>query len=227
MYKYVKRLGDFISSSVALVILSPLLVPIMIGLKLTGEGYIFYKQSRLGQDNKFFEIFKFATMLKDSPNMATGSITVRNDPRITPMGGFLRKTKINELPQIFNVFLGNMSIVGPRPLMQADFDAYPKHVQESVYDVKPGITGIGSLIFRDEEKYFDENLKVDPKTFYAEKIAPYKGELELWYAKNRSFWIDIKIIFLTFWAIVSPETETDKYFDGLPENKLEEIINGK
>jgi len=166
MYKIIKRLGDFISSGIALIILSPFLIPIMIGLKLTGEGYIFYFQKRLGFKNIYFDIYKFATMLKNSPNLGTGSITLKNDPRITPMGGFLRKTKINELPQLINVFIGNMSIVGPRPLMQSDFDAYPKHVQKKVYNVKPGITGIGSLIFRDEECYFNENWKENIKVFY-------------------------------------------------------------
>ena len=162
----------------------------MIGLKLTGEGYIFYRQKRIGYRNTYFEIWKFATMLLNSPNMGSGSITLRNDPRITPMGGFLRKTKINELPQLFNVLLGNMSLVGPRPLMQADFDAYSPEVQAKVYSVKPGITGIGSVVFRDEEKYFDENLKEDPKVFYERVIAPYKGALELWYAENQSLWVD-------------------------------------
>ena len=220
MYKIVKRFWDFISSFIALLILSPILIPIVIGLKLTGEGYIFYKQKRLGQSNEYFDIWKFATMLKDSPNLTTGSITVRNDPRITPMGGFLRKTKINELPQLINVLLGNMSVVGPRPLMQADFDAYPLNVQEKVYDVKPGITGIGSLIFRDEEKYFDEHLKEDPKVFYKRVIAPYKGELELWYAQNQSFMTDLKIILLTLFAIVSSEHDCSAYFENLPENTI-------
>lgn len=221
MYKYIKRFFDFTSSLIAIIILSPFLIPIMIGLKLTGEGHIFYYQKRLGYKNNYFNIFKFATMLKDSPNMGSGSITVRNDPRITPMGGFLRKTKINELPQLFNVLLGSMSVVGPRPLMQADFDAYPKHVQPKVYDVKPGITGIGSVVFRDEEKYFDENLKEDPKVFYERVIAPYKGELELWYANNQSFWVDLKIIFITFYSILAPESDiATKAFNNLPEKMI-------
>ena len=106
MYKFFKRLLDITVALIAIIILLPLLLAIMIGLKLTGEGYIFYKQKRIGRNNKYFEILKFATMLKDSPNMGSGSITLRNDPRVTPMGGFLRKTKINELPQIFNILLG-------------------------------------------------------------------------------------------------------------------------
>jgi len=218
VYKYIKRFFDFISSFIAVIILSPFLIPIMIGLKLTGEGHIFYYQKRLGFKNKYFNIYKFATMLLNSPNMGSGSITLRNDPRITPMGGFLRKTKINELPQLFNVLLGSMSIVGPRPLMQADFDAYPPEVQAKVYNVKPGVTGIGSVVFRDEEKYFDENLKEDPKVFYERVIAPYKGALELWYAENQSFWVDLKIIFITFFTIFFPESDmATTAFKNLPK----------
>lgn len=221
MYKYIKRFFDFLAALVTTLVLSPLLIPIMIGLKFTGEGYIFYTQKRLGYHNEYFNIWKFATMLLNSPNMGSGSITLRNDPRITPMGGFLRKTKINELPQVFNVLFGNMSIVGPRPLMQADFDAYPKHVQEKVYSVKPGITGIGSVVFRDEEKFFDENLKEDPQVFYKRVIAPYKGELELWYANNQSFWVDLKIILLTVWIILFPESDmTGKAFHDLPKKQF-------
>lgn len=217
MYPFFKRLSDFFSSLIAFLILSPILIPIIIGLKLTGEGYIFYKQKRIGLKNKYFNILKFATMLKDSPNMGTGSITLRNDPRITPMGGFLRKTKINELPQIFNVLIGDMSIVGPRPLVDRTFNAYPKNVRNIVYNSKPGITGIGSIVFRDEEKEISE-ATIPPHEYYAQYIAPYKGALELWYQKNKSFYTDFMLIFLTAWVIFFPESKlTYKVFDNLPE----------
>ena len=218
MYTIFKRASDIVSSLVALLLLSPLLIPIVIGLKLTGEGYIFYFQERVGLKNKHFDIYKFATMLKDSVNMKGGLITTKKDPRITPMGGFLRKSKINELPQLLNILFGHMSVVGPRPVMQKSFEQYPPHVQEVIYNVKPGLTGIGSLVFRDEEelitKVRDEGG--DTWAFYKEKIYPYKGQLEQWYQKNQSFWVDIKIIFLTAWAIVSPSIKTHKFFDGLP-----------
>ena len=113
MYKNIKRFFDFLFSFIVLILLSPLLIPISIGLKLTGEGHIFYLQKRVGFENNIFNIYKFATMLKDSPNMAGGIITTKKDPRITPMGGFLRKSKINELPQILNILKGDMSFVGP------------------------------------------------------------------------------------------------------------------
>lgn len=216
MYKLTKRLFDFVVSAAVFMILAPLLIPIMIGLKLTGEGYIFYKQKRIGLHREYFYILKFATMLKDSPNMGTGSITLRNDPRITPMGGFLRKTKINELPQIFNIIKGDISIVGPRPLVDKTFNAYPIDIQERVYNVKPGLTGIGSIVFRDEEALIS-SYDGDPHDFYKEKIAPYKGKLEMWYQSNASFMLDLKLIFLTAWVVLFSNSELPfKLLKGLP-----------
>jgi len=134
-----------------------------------------------------------------------------------PMGGFLRKTKINELPQIINILIGDMSIVGPRPLVDKTFDPYPEHVKAMIYNVKPGLTGIGSIIFRDEERLLSET-KLDPKEFYAKHISPYKGELELWYQKHLSFYTDFMLIFLTAWVIVAPESElVYRVFKDLPE----------
>ena len=155
-YSIAKRTIDVILASIALITLSPILIPIVIGLRLTGEGYIWYKQERIGFNCNSFNILKFATMLKDSPNMAGGILTTKKDPRITPMGGFLRKSKINELPQLINILKGDMSIVGPRPVMQKSFDAYPTEIQRTIYNVKPGLTGIGSIIFRDEESLITE-----------------------------------------------------------------------
>ena len=134
-----------------------------------------------------------------------------------PVGKYLRITKINELPQIINVLIGNMSIVGPRPLMDVDFQKFPVHVRNKIYDVKPGITGIGSIIFRDEEKWIS-NSETDPHEFDKRVIAPFKGELELWYQENQSFITDIKIMFCTVWAVLSPDTEMPyKIFKNLPE----------
>lgn len=220
MYILFKRTCDIVLSGILILFLSPLLIPIMIGLKLTGEGYIFYKQERVGFKNKHFYILKFATMLKDSPNMAGGVITTKKDPRITPMGGFLRKSKINELPQLFNIFLGHMSVVGPRPVMPISFNAYPEHVQKVIYNVKPGLTGIGSIIFRDEEELITQvkNNGGDTWDFYKNKIYPFKGKVEEWYQGKQSFWTDLKLIVLTAWVIVKPDSElTYKWFDDLPK----------
>lgn len=223
MYKYFKRLSDLVSSSIALLILSPLLIPISIALKLTGEGYIFYLQERVGFKNKLFNIYKFATMLKNSPNMSGGLITTKNDPRLLPLGGFLRKSKINELPQLLNIFFGHMSVVGPRPVMQKSFDAYPQHVKEVIYNVKPGLTGIGSIVFRDEEDLITKVKEEGGDTwdFYKNTIYPHKGELEKWYQKNQSFWTDFKIIFATAWVVVKPESDVVyKWFEELPKRNF-------
>jgi lipopolysaccharide/colanic/teichoic acid biosynthesis glycosyltransferase len=220
MYRFIKRLIDILLSAFALIILSPLLIPIIIGLKLTGEGYIWYKQKRIGYKNHEFEIWKFATMLKDSPNMVGGVITTKKDPRITPMGGFLRKSKINELPQLINILIGDMSIVGPRPVMPISFNQYPEDVKKVIYNVKPGLTGIGSIIFRDEEELITEvkNKGEDTWSFYTEKIYPFKGEVEKWYQKNVSFLNDLKIIVITAYVILFPKSEIIyKAFKKLPK----------
>lgn len=220
MYKYIKRLMDIILSSITLLLLTPLLLPIVVALKVTAEGEILYLQKRRGFKNEYFDIWKFATMLKNSPNMLTGSITLRNDPRVTPIGKYLRITKLNELPQIVNVLKGDMSIVGPRPQMERDFQAYSKEVQSKIYNVKPGITGLGSIIFRDEEKMLSES-DLPAREFYDDIIAPYKGELELWYQENISFITDLKIIFVTAWVILFPHSKiVNKIFNELPERPV-------
>ncbi len=209
MYPQIKRFFDFLFALLALLVLSPLLIPIVIGLKLTGEGHIFYLQERVGYHNRIFNIYKFATMLKDSPNMAGGIITTKKDPRITPMGGFLRTSKINELPQLLNVLFGTMSFVGPRPVMQKSFDQYPPDVQEVIYNVKPGITGIGSIVFRDEEQLITKvrDRGGDTWAYYRTVIYPHKGKVEQWYQANQSFVVDLKILFLTAWVIIRPESD--------------------
>ena len=223
MYYLFKRVFDVLSSGIAILILSPLLVPVIIGLKLTGEGYILYKQERLGYKNKPFLIWKFATMLKNSANMPGGIITTKKDPRITPMGSFLRKSKINELPQLFNIFFGQMSVVGPRPVMKISFEAYPNEIQKVIYNVKPGLTGVGSIVFRDEELLISEekNNGGDLWELYKGKIYPFKGELEIWYQNNKSFILDIKLIFLTAWVILSPTSKLyEKWFKNLPKRSF-------
>lgn len=205
---------------VALLLLTPLLLPIIIILRFTGEGYVFYYQRRIGYHNKYFDIIKFATMLKNSPNMGTGSITLRNDPRLLPLGKFLRKTKINELPQIINVLKGDMSLVGPRPLVDKTFNAYPEALRGQVYHSKPGITGIGSIVFRDEEKLISES-GMPPHEFYELVVAPYKGELEIWYNKHKGFGVDGMIVILTAWAVLFPQSNlTHKVFRDLPKRSL-------
>ena len=220
MYKFLKRFFDILLSGLAIIMLSPLLVPVMIILKCTGEHDIFYGQDRIGYKNKHFKILKFATMLRNSPNMAGGLHTTHGDPRVLPFGRFLRKTKINELPQLFNIFLGDMSIVGPRPLVDKTFAPYSDEVKANIYNVKPGLTGIGSVVFRDEETLLSECVKkgMDIDDAYAKIVSPYKGALEMWYQKHIGFWTDSMLIFLTAWVIVFPKSKLmNRVFPSLPK----------
>jgi lipopolysaccharide/colanic/teichoic acid biosynthesis glycosyltransferase len=217
MYKHIKRFFDIIFSLIAIVILLPVFIPVIILLLLTGEHEVFYKQDRVGYKNKIFKILKFATMLKNSPNMGDGDITKRGDPRITAVGKFLRQSKLNELPQVFNIFLGDMSFVGPRPLMKVGFDRYSDEFKCKVYNVIPGLTGIGSIVFRDEELIITQsNLPVQET--YKHIILPYKGALEIWYQQHRSFYTDFMIMFLTAWYVVFPKSDlVNRVFPSLPK----------
>jgi len=216
-----KRIIDLILATIALVVLLPLFIPVAIILLLTGEHEVFYLQNRVGYKNTPFKIWKFATMVKNSSKMGTGSLTLRNDPRVLPFGKLLRKTKINELPQIINVLIGNMSIVGARPQMMVDFEKFTPEVQASIYNTPPGITGVGSIIFRDEEKWISEATG-DKHAFYRDHIAPYKGEVEMWYQQHISFATDMKLIGITAWVILCPESELlYKVFKTLPAKPAE------
>ena len=217
MYKHIKRFFDIVFSLIAIILLSPVFVPVIILLLLTGEHEVFYKQDRVGYKNKIFKILKFATMLKNSPNMGDGDITKRGDPRITAVGKFLRQSKLNELPQVFNILLGDMSFVGPRPLMKVGFDRYSDEFKGKVYNVIPGLTGIGSIVFRDEELIITQsNLPVQET--YKNIILPYKGALEVWYQQNRNFYTDFMIMFLTAWYVLFPKSNlVNKVFPSLPK----------
>lgn len=218
MYIFFKRVIDIIVAYSAFLILLPLFIPIIVLLRLSGEGEIFYLQERIGYKNSKFKIWKFATMLKDSLNMGTGSITLEDDFRVTKFGKFLRKTKINELPQIYNIMKGDISIVGPRPVLEQDWKLYPDSIINKIYNVKPGLTGIGSIIFRDEESLVSSVKDEDYHEFYKRVIAPYKGKLEMWYQNNQSMLIDLKLIFLTALVIVMPSNRLhEKWFTDLPE----------
>ena len=220
MYLILKRIIDIILSSIAIILLSPILILIIIILKLTGEGEIFYLQERVGYKTKSFMIYKFATMVKNSPNIGNGDVTLRNDPRVTKVGKFLRESKLNELPQLFNIFMGDISVIGPRPLMRAGFNRYSLNFQNSVYNVKPGLTGIGSIVFRDEERILTES-ELTPHECYKEIILPYKGELEIWYQTNCSLFLDLQLIFITAWVIIFPTSKLyEKWFKDLPKRSF-------
>jgi len=209
------RVLDILFSGLALIFLLPLSVPIMLILKITGEHYIFYSQKRIGKGKIEFGMLKFATMLKDSPNLPGGLYTEKNDPRLLPLGKFLRKTKINELPQLMNILVGQMSFVGYRPTVKEHFDGYPAHSQEILAESRPGLTGIGSIIFRDEEEILQNYA--DKKSFHQNIIAPYKAALECWYADHATLLNYFKLIILTVIAVVKPDSSTWKtWFTDLP-----------
>jgi lipopolysaccharide/colanic/teichoic acid biosynthesis glycosyltransferase len=199
------RFFDILFSFIAIVILFPFMIPVMICLKLTGEHYIFYLQSRIGKGGKEFKIIKFATMLKDSPNMPGGVLTQKDDPRILPIGKFLRKTKINELPQLINIFIGQMSIIGPRPQAKRHYDLYSDEVKAAIDSIPPGLSGIASIVFRDEE-YLLDRISMDRDFFHDTVIAPYKGELEMWYSRHRNIVTNFLLMLITVWILVRPES---------------------
>jgi lipopolysaccharide/colanic/teichoic acid biosynthesis glycosyltransferase len=215
-----KRLLDIIVSGAVLLILSPLLIVVIIVLKLTGEREAFYFQDRVGFLGETIKVTKFVTMVKNAPNLGTGDITVANDPRVLPVGKFLRKSKLNEVPQFWDVLVGKLSLVGWRPLMPQGFAEYPDWVQKKIVQVRPGLTGIGSLVFRDEESIISRAQREgrDLRGCYREDIMPFKGELESWYVDHASIWTDCKIMFSTAWAVLRPKWRGFwGWFEGLPK----------
>jgi len=221
-----QRLLDIIFSGAALLVLIPLFIPIMLVLRFTGEGEVFFLQNRVGQKYHLFKLIKFATMLKASPNMGTGTVTLKDDPRVLPIGRFLRKTKINELPQLLNILKGDMSIIGPRPQTQRCFDAFPKCFHNKIIKVRPGLSGIGSIVFRREEDMINEES--DPDYFYDEIIMPYKARLEKWYVENNGFVVYLMCIFLTIWVVARPNSSIIWYiFPNLtpPPDELVQYVN--
>lgn len=229
MYQHFKRLLDLLAGLIGFIVIMPVFFIIALILKFTGEKEVFYYQERIGYKNKSFSIIKFASMLKNSSEIGNKGLTVRNDPRITPVGRILRITKLNEIPQVLNVIKGDMSLVGPRPLTQVGFSRYSEEVQSKIYDSRPGITGLGSLVFRDEEKLVTvyKEKGGDPSEYYKNYIYPYKGELELWYNKNQSLGVDFLILVLTFWSLVDANSNlVFKLLKGLPAKPYELTVSG-
>jgi len=218
-----QRFFDIFFSGLALLALAPLLIPIMIILKFTGEGEIFFTQQRVGKDGEMFGLLKFATMLKDSPNIGTGTITVKGDPRVLPFGKFLRKSKINELPQLINILKGEMSVIGPRPQDLRCFVVFNKEDQENIKQVRPGLSGIGSIFFRDEETILDR--AEDKEEFYDKVISPYKGVIESWYVKNQTIFLYFQLIWLTVIVVLfsDKEVEYNRIFKNFPKTPKELI----
>jgi lipopolysaccharide/colanic/teichoic acid biosynthesis glycosyltransferase len=209
------RIFDIVLAAGALIVLSPLLLGAALVLRLTGEGEIFYIQQRVGRSGKLFGIVKFATMLKNSPGMASGEITIHNDPRVLPVGRFLRKYKINELPQLWNILIGDMSVIGPRPQTKRCFAAFPKEAHAALTSVRPGLSSIGSILFRDEEIMSRD--AADPIHQYNHVIMPYKAAAELAYIGRPSLSYYFQAIAVTVWVVLRPRSRAAlKAFPNLP-----------
>lgn len=210
-----QRLFDIILSLIALVVLLPFFIPVAAILKMTGEGEVLYFQTRVGRHGKPFRLCKFATMLKNSPQIGMGTVTVKDDPRILPFGRFLRDSKINELPQLWNILRGDMSIIGPRPLERRGFDCVSPEGQKIITSVRPGLSGIGSIVFRNEQNMLDGES--DNNAIFDTIISSYKARLEEWYVENRSIRLYFLLILATIVAVASPKSNVAaKWFKGLP-----------
>jgi len=209
-----QRFFDICFSLLALMVFSPFLFICGLILKFTGEGEVFYSQQRIGLNQKKFDLLKFATMVKDSEKMGSGTVTIKDDPRVLPFGKFLRKTKINELPQLLNVLFGDMSVVGPRPLAAKQFSFYSDDAKNIIGSVRPGLSGAGSVIFRDEELILSGD-NIDYDLIYQTKITPLKARLEIWYVENKSIYLYFKLIILTVLVVLKKDLNTKKYFNGV------------
>ena len=188
-----KRCFDFFISLAAVILLSPLLVAIAYRIRCDAPGPVFYRGRRAGLQGRVFRIYKFRTMVADAESLG-GPTTADNDPRLTPLGGLLRRYKLDELPQLFNVLKGEMSLVGPRPEVVAKVARY-SHEEKQVLDVRPGITDWASIWNADEGAVVAGYL--DPDDAYEKLIRPTKLRLQLMYCEQQSLWVDAKILFYT------------------------------
>ena len=199
MYFIVKRLLDILISIIAITLLLPLLVFISFTILITSGLPVFYLQERVGKDWIRFKIIKFRTMINNAEKIGR-SISILNDKRITFIGKYLRKSKLDELPQLINVLIGDMSLVGPRPELLRFVNCYPKEYCE-ILKIKPGISDYASIIFVNESKLLIESN--DPESFYIKEVLPLKLDLCIKYLHEMSLVIDIKILFNTARGILS------------------------
>ena len=194
-----KRLFDITASGLGLLVLSPLFLILAVWIKLDSPGPVFYRQVRVGRGNKDFRLFKFRSMRVGSDKK--GLITVGgHDPRVTRSGYYIRKYKLDELPQLINVFIGDMSLVGPRPEVRKYVDLYTPE-QLHVLDVRPGITDMASIRYRNENELLEQ--ATDPEQYYRDVVMQDKLRINLEYIADHSFIKDLKIIFMTFKAVVT------------------------
>ena len=206
-----QRLFDILFATAAVSLFSPLLICISALLCLTGERKVIYRQKRVGKDGQLFSLFKYVTMVTNSENIGAGSITLKNDFRVLPVGKFLRKSKLNELPQLINILAGDMSVIGPRPLHEKQFMFYTDYEKSIISSVRPGLSGVGSIYFRDEEEIIHGGKDRDVDEIYKLEVAPIKAKLEMWYVDNKSMWLYFKLILLTVVAVLLPSISLNRY----------------
>jgi len=195
--KYSFRVFDLISSGIGLILAAPIIGAVLLLVKATSPGPVFFRQDRVGVDERTFRVYKFRTMVDRADSMGT-SVTAGNDPRITPIGRFLRKTKLDELPQLINVFKGEMSLVGPRPDVPEIVSNYSPEMRR-IFKIRPGITSVATLHLRDEEEILSK--VEDPDSFYEEVLVPLKVKLAMEHVDKDSFWFDMKILVQTVWML--------------------------
>lgn len=195
---------DLLFSLAALMLFSPLLLVVVIALQFSGEGEVLYRQVRIGKKGCEFYLLKFVTMMKNSPAMGSGELTLPNDSRVLPLGRILRKTKINELPQLLNIVSGDLSLIGPRPQTRRYYNYYHPSDRVWINTIRPGLSGVGSIIFRDEESLLSK--VADPVDFDDQVITPYKGQLERWFAMNQSVSLYFELIFITALVVLMPSS---------------------
>ncbi len=192
-----KRLFDLFWSILGLIVLSPLFLAVAVWIKLDSPGPVFFRQVRVGRFEKPFRIYKFRTMVADAENKGL-PLTAGKDPRITRSGAFLRRTKIDELPQLINVVKGEMSLVGPRPEVPKYVAYYPDEAKKIVFSLRPGITDYAAILFRNESEVLEG--RVDPEGTYIKRILPEKIDLYLRYARERTLWLDFRLIMGTIFS---------------------------
>jgi lipopolysaccharide/colanic/teichoic acid biosynthesis glycosyltransferase len=219
MYKIFKRFSDIIFSIFGIIITGPIMLFTIIILYLTGEKKPVFNQLRVGKNKQLFRLYKLRTMNSNGA-INSGPITLHNDDRITFLGKFLRWSKIDEFPQFFNVLNGDLSFVGPRPLMPETFYKYKKTTQKKIASIRPGITGAGSVIFRNESFILKTVSQEKQESFYIQNILPYKGQLEEWYIENNSFIMDLKLLIFSVLVIVYSGTKRlNSFFREIPLSK--------
>ncbi|MEG7524119.1 MAG: sugar transferase [Chromatiales bacterium] len=195
-----KRLFDLLLTLPGLLLLLPLMAVIALWVRFDSPGPVLFRQQRVGRGGVSFALLKFRSMRVDAEKLGP-KVTVGADPRITRSGQFLRKSKLDELPQLFNVVMGQMSLVGPRPEVPEYVAHYPPEIHDKVLSVPPGITDLASIEFRNENAMLEG--ADDPVATYLNEIMPIKLDYYVRYVEQRSLWLDVKIILRTFWAVVA------------------------